>query len=100
MAPLLTQSAAMSALPTLRAATDLAVLGGQHHGPGGRGEARGYPEVATSSPQSYPPAPSGEQGHRRQILARAIVVAVQGGQRRHLEVGHVGTAAAPRCVLG
>jgi len=53
VAPLLTQSAAMGALPTLRAATDLAVLGGQYYGPGGRGEARGYPEVVTSSPQSY-----------------------------------------------
>jgi NAD(P)-dependent dehydrogenase (short-subunit alcohol dehydrogenase family) len=53
VSPLLTQPAAMGALPTLRAATDPAVLGGQYYGPGGRGEARGYPEVVTSSPQSY-----------------------------------------------
>lgn len=53
VAPLLTQSAAMGALPTLRAATDPAVLGGQYYGPGGRGEVRGHPEVVTSSPQSY-----------------------------------------------
>lgn len=51
--PLLTQSAAMGALPTLRAATDPAVLGGQYYGPGGRGEVRGHPEVVASSPQSY-----------------------------------------------
>jgi NAD(P)-dependent dehydrogenase (short-subunit alcohol dehydrogenase family) len=51
--PVITQPAAMGALPTLRAATDPAVLGGQYYGPGGRGEARGYPEVVTSSPQSY-----------------------------------------------
>ncbi|PRY10785.1 SDR family NAD(P)-dependent oxidoreductase [Kineococcus rhizosphaerae] len=49
----LAQSADMGALPTLRAATDPAVLGGQYYGPGGRGEVRGFPEVVTSSPQSY-----------------------------------------------
>jgi NAD(P)-dependent dehydrogenase (short-subunit alcohol dehydrogenase family) len=53
VSPLLTQPPAMGALPTLRAATDPAVLGGQYYGPGGRAEARGYPEVVTSSPQSY-----------------------------------------------
>ena len=53
LAPLLTQPAAMGALPTLRAATDPAVLGGQYYGPGGRGEVRGHPRIVTSSPQSY-----------------------------------------------
>ncbi|WP_282948636.1 SDR family NAD(P)-dependent oxidoreductase [Cellulomonas endometrii] len=53
LAPLLTQTAAMGALPTLRAATDPAVLGGQYYGPGNRGEVRGYPRVVTSSPASY-----------------------------------------------
>lgn len=53
LAPVLTQSAAMGALPTLRAATDPAVLGGQYYGPGGPGEVRGYPRVVTSSAQSY-----------------------------------------------
>ncbi|MFC5063342.1 SDR family NAD(P)-dependent oxidoreductase [Actinomycetospora atypica] len=53
VAPLVTQSAAMGALPTLRAATDPAVLGGQYYGPGGLGEVRGHPEVVASSPQSY-----------------------------------------------
>ncbi|WP_440898886.1 SDR family NAD(P)-dependent oxidoreductase [Actinosynnema sp.] len=47
------QNAAMGALPTLRAATDPAVLGGQYYGPGGRNEVRGYPRLVTSSPESY-----------------------------------------------
>ncbi|MBF0815741.1 SDR family NAD(P)-dependent oxidoreductase [Microbacterium paludicola] len=53
LAPLILQSPAMGALPTVRAATDPAVLGGQYYGPGGRAEARGYPRVVTSSPASY-----------------------------------------------
>ncbi|EGD43242.1 oxidoreductase, short-chain dehydrogenase/reductase family [Nocardioidaceae bacterium Broad-1] len=51
--PLLAQSAAMGALPTLCAATDPAVIGGQYYGPSGRGEIRGYPKLVTSSPASY-----------------------------------------------
>jgi NAD(P)-dependent dehydrogenase (short-subunit alcohol dehydrogenase family) len=53
LAPLLTQKAAMGALPTVRAATDQAVFGGQYYGPGNRGEIRGYPKQVTSSPQSH-----------------------------------------------
>lgn len=53
LAPVITQNAANGALPTLRAATDPAVLGGQYYGPGGVGEARGYPRLVTSSPDSY-----------------------------------------------
>ena len=53
LAPFVTQPAAMGALPTLRAATDPAVLGGQYYGPGGRGEVRGHPRLVTSSPESY-----------------------------------------------
>ena len=49
----LTQPAAMGALPTLRAATDPAVLGGQYFGPGGPGESRGYPRQVASSEQSH-----------------------------------------------
>jgi hypothetical protein len=52
LAPLLTQSAALGALPTLRAATDPAVLGGQYHGPGNRREIRGHPRLVTSSPEA------------------------------------------------
>jgi NAD(P)-dependent dehydrogenase (short-subunit alcohol dehydrogenase family) len=53
IAPLALQKPDRGALPTLRAATDAAVLGGQYYGPDGLGEARGYPRVVTSSPQSY-----------------------------------------------
>jgi NAD(P)-dependent dehydrogenase (short-subunit alcohol dehydrogenase family) len=53
VAPLLTQEPAMGALPTVRAATDQSVLGGQYYGPGGRGEVRGYPKPVTSSAASY-----------------------------------------------
>jgi NAD(P)-dependent dehydrogenase (short-subunit alcohol dehydrogenase family) len=53
LAPLLTQKAEMGALPTLRAATDPAVRGGQYYGPGNRGEIRGYPKLVTSSPDSH-----------------------------------------------
>ncbi|GAA2896215.1 short-chain dehydrogenase [Actinoplanes cyaneus] len=53
LAPLITQTAAMGALPTLRAATDPAVLGGQYYGPGGRNQVKGHPRLVTSSPQSY-----------------------------------------------
>jgi NAD(P)-dependent dehydrogenase (short-subunit alcohol dehydrogenase family) len=50
---LLLQSAAMGALPTLRAATDPQVLGGQYFGPSGFLEARGYPKLVRSSAQSH-----------------------------------------------
>jgi NAD(P)-dependent dehydrogenase (short-subunit alcohol dehydrogenase family) len=50
---LIAQEANMGALPTLRAATDRAVLGGQYFGPGGLGHVRGYPEVVTSSRRSH-----------------------------------------------
>ncbi|MGH9260090.1 MAG: oxidoreductase, partial [Acidimicrobiales bacterium] len=51
--PLIAQSASMGALPTLRAATDPAVLGGQYYGPDGFRELRGHPTVVTSSRQSH-----------------------------------------------
>src|SRR3954451_25170658 len=50
---LLAQSADMGALPTLRAATDPGVLGGQYYGPDGFGEQRGYPKVVASSAASH-----------------------------------------------
>lgn len=53
LAPLLTQTPEMGALPTLCAATDVAVLGGQYYGPGGWAEIRGYPKLVTSSADSY-----------------------------------------------
>jgi len=47
------QSAGMGALPTLRAATDPGVLGGQYFGPDGFGEQRGHPKVVASSVASH-----------------------------------------------
>ncbi|WP_313676870.1 SDR family NAD(P)-dependent oxidoreductase [Mycolicibacterium sp.] len=48
----LLNTAEMGALPTLRAATDPAVKGGQYWGPDGFREMRGYPVLATSSKQA------------------------------------------------
>jgi NAD(P)-dependent dehydrogenase (short-subunit alcohol dehydrogenase family) len=47
------QSASMGALPTLRAATDPGVIGGEYYGPDGFGQQRGYPKVVPSSDQSH-----------------------------------------------
>ncbi|MEM6105046.1 SDR family NAD(P)-dependent oxidoreductase [Mycobacterium sp. 050272] len=47
------QDAAMGALPTLRAATDPGVLGGQYYGPDGFAETRGYPKIVASSEKSH-----------------------------------------------
>ncbi|MUL81804.1 MULTISPECIES: SDR family NAD(P)-dependent oxidoreductase [unclassified Mycolicibacterium] len=47
------QSPDMGALPTLRAATDPGVIGGQYFGPDGFGEQRGYPKVVASSAASH-----------------------------------------------
>ncbi|WP_374023095.1 SDR family NAD(P)-dependent oxidoreductase [Mycobacterium sp. HNNTM2301] len=49
----LMQDAAAGALPTLRAATDRGVLGGQYYGPDGFGEVRGYPKLVGSSEKSH-----------------------------------------------
>ena len=49
--PLFFQNAAMGALPTLRAATDPDVEGGQYYGPDGLGEQRGHPKLVSSSKQ-------------------------------------------------
>jgi hypothetical protein len=47
------QSTEMGALPTLRAATDPAVAGGEYVGPGGPFELRGHPEAVSSSRRSH-----------------------------------------------
>jgi NAD(P)-dependent dehydrogenase (short-subunit alcohol dehydrogenase family) len=52
-ARLISQTAAMGALPILRAATDPGVLGGQYYGPGRLFGTRGYPTLAASSGQSH-----------------------------------------------
>jgi NAD(P)-dependent dehydrogenase (short-subunit alcohol dehydrogenase family) len=53
IAPLISQPPAMGALPTLRAATDPAALGGQYYGPDRMFESRGHPHVVKSSDQSH-----------------------------------------------
>jgi NAD(P)-dependent dehydrogenase (short-subunit alcohol dehydrogenase family) len=53
LVPLVSQPAARGALPTLRAATDPTVGGGQYYGPDGFGQMRGYPRLVTSSAQSH-----------------------------------------------
>ncbi|GAA2511268.1 SDR family NAD(P)-dependent oxidoreductase [Winogradskya humida] len=53
LAPMISQPAAAGALPTLRAATDPSVLGGQYYGPDGLAEGRGHPKLVTSSADSY-----------------------------------------------
>jgi NAD(P)-dependent dehydrogenase (short-subunit alcohol dehydrogenase family) len=51
--PLIAQSPARGALPTLLAATGPAVQGGQYYGPDGLGEWRGDPKLVHSSEQSH-----------------------------------------------
>lgn len=51
--PLINQSAAMGALPTLRAATDPDVRGGEYYGPDGLGEIKGHPRRVGSSARSH-----------------------------------------------
>ncbi len=53
LGPVLFQSPAMGALPTLRAATDPTVEGGQYYGPDGFLEQRGRPKLINSSAQSH-----------------------------------------------
>ncbi len=60
VANLVMQSAAMGALPTLRAATDLAVMGGEYYGPDGFSQSRGHPIKVHSNAYS----------HRRDVAVR------------------------------
>jgi NAD(P)-dependent dehydrogenase (short-subunit alcohol dehydrogenase family) len=53
ISPLVLQSADRGALPTLRAATDPGVRGGEYYGPDGFREARGHPVRVESSEQSH-----------------------------------------------
>ncbi len=53
LAGLVLNSAELGALPTLRAATDPTVVGGQYYGPDGFRELRGYPKLVDSSGQSH-----------------------------------------------
>jgi NAD(P)-dependent dehydrogenase (short-subunit alcohol dehydrogenase family) len=51
--PFLMQSAAMGALPSLRAATDPEAVGGQYYGPDRIFETRGHPVVVTAADTAY-----------------------------------------------
>jgi len=51
--PLTSQSAAMGALPMIRAAVDPDVQGGEYFGPGGFMEQRGYPVLVPPSDASH-----------------------------------------------
>jgi NAD(P)-dependent dehydrogenase (short-subunit alcohol dehydrogenase family) len=51
--PVVAQSAAKGALPTLRAATDPGVSGGRYYGPDGFMQTRGYPTLVESTEQSH-----------------------------------------------
>ena len=53
VAPLFLQSAAMGALPTIRAAVDPAAQGGAYFGPDGPGERGGYPVAVESSDNAH-----------------------------------------------
>ncbi|MGE2832944.1 SDR family NAD(P)-dependent oxidoreductase [Mycobacterium sp. SMC-4] len=53
LADLVTNSPAVGALPTLRAATDPAVQGGQYYGPSGFQEMVGYPVLVQSTKKSH-----------------------------------------------
>jgi NAD(P)-dependent dehydrogenase (short-subunit alcohol dehydrogenase family) len=52
-APLVTQDAAGGALPSLRAATDPTVQGGQYYGPSGFAQSQGSPKIVGSSKKSH-----------------------------------------------
>jgi NAD(P)-dependent dehydrogenase (short-subunit alcohol dehydrogenase family) len=62
---LFAQSAAMGALPTLRAATDPAAAGGEFYGPGGLAQVKGYP-VRVS-----PAARSRDESAQRRLWAES-----------------------------
>jgi NAD(P)-dependent dehydrogenase (short-subunit alcohol dehydrogenase family) len=51
--PVIAQSAAMGALPTIRAAVDPDAKGNNYYGPDGFMEQRGYPAIVTSSEASH-----------------------------------------------
>ena len=73
IAPLMSQKADMGALPTLRAATDPAVLGGQYYGPDGRGRVPRTPAGRRVQPgvlrRDRPATPVGRlrEPHRREV---------------------------------
>jgi NAD(P)-dependent dehydrogenase (short-subunit alcohol dehydrogenase family) len=59
------QSAAMGALPTLRAATDPAARGGEYYGPSGLAQLTGYPVRVSSNSRSH------DEGAQRRLWAES-----------------------------
>jgi len=53
LSPLLEQSTAMGALPTLRAATDPAAKGGEYYGPDRPNEQKGHPVLVSAIPAAH-----------------------------------------------
>jgi NAD(P)-dependent dehydrogenase (short-subunit alcohol dehydrogenase family) len=53
LGPIVMQSAASGALPTLRAATDPAAVGGQYYGPSGRKQYKGHPVLVDVAPAAH-----------------------------------------------
>jgi len=53
LGPLVMQSAAAGALPTLRAATDPAAAGGSYYGPSGRHQYKGHPVLVDAAPAAH-----------------------------------------------
>lgn len=68
VSPLVFQNAEMGALPTLRAATDPTVAGGQYYGPDGLGQQRGHPKRVGSSKQSH----DAELQHRLWLVSEEL----------------------------
>ena len=59
------QSAAMGALPTIRAATDPAARGGEYYGPSGLAQLTGYPVRVSSTSRSH------DEGAQRRLWAES-----------------------------
>src|SRR5215468_7522172 len=59
------QSAAMGALPTIRAATDPAARGGEYYGPSGLAQLTGYPVRVSSASRSH------DEGAQRRLWAKS-----------------------------
>jgi NAD(P)-dependent dehydrogenase (short-subunit alcohol dehydrogenase family) len=70
--PVIAQSAAMGALPILRAATDPTALGGSYYGPGGLFELKGSPRVVKSNRSSYDGAIAGRLWSESEQLTGVI----------------------------
>ena len=99
----------MGALPTLRAATDPGVLGGEYYGPRGPLGARGYPKpgVQQAIPRHRPPAPpvdsigTADRDHLPRLTApaqgrrhRDAAPTVRPGARRDRQRSSAGSSGA------